>query len=178
MKRIFLSILICLYLFIPLQAQYGTNTIGNKIATNVSLLSGTTNAGKPNYFWGQLGGVITASKSPLEVPFTIQGVLTTAAGASQGFIQSRTAGTIGTWFVKVKTAPTGTSVIFDILLNGTSIWATHTSYRPTIQVGSTTNTSGIPDTTVYPPNGVLDLLILQTDSNGIAANAMINGFIQ
>jgi len=66
--------------------------------------------------------------------------------------------------VHVNTAPTGASLIVDILKNGTSIFNVTPANRPTIAAGGTSATSGTPDTTTLAQNDTLTVTISQVGS--------------
>lgn len=60
-------------------------------------------------------------------------------------------------------APTGASAIFDVLLNGTTIFTT-TGNRPTIAASGNTALSGTPNTTALPNGDYLTFSIVQVGS--------------
>lgn len=80
---------------------------------------------------------------------------------------------LGVAFANVDTAPTGSTAIFDVNKNGTSIFATTPANRPTVAISGFAATSGAPDTK-YMAAG--DYLTTDTDQHGstiAGANAVI-----
>jgi hypothetical protein len=64
----------------------------------------------------------------------------------------------------VETAPTGSAIIVDVNLNGTSIWATNQSNRLTISDGSQTGSSKTFDTSKFKKDDRLTIDIDQVGS--------------
>jgi hypothetical protein len=64
----------------------------------------------------------------------------------------------------VETAPTGSAIIVDVNLNGTSIWNTNPSNRLTINAGSQTGSSTTFDTSDFSKNDRLTIDIDQVGS--------------
>ena len=80
--------------------------------------------------------------------------------------------TITAVFVMVETAPTGASLVVDVSKNGTTIFSTQTN-RPTIASGSTSGTSGTPDTQAVADGDYLTFDIDQVGSTIPGADLLI-----
>lgn len=95
------------------------------------------------------------------------GTASIAVGTAFGGIRIRN--TFGTDLVItdvraiVGTAPTGATAIFDVNLDGTTIFTTQGS-RPTIAISGTTSTTVAPDVTSWPVGGVLTVDVDQVGS--------------
>lgn len=94
--------------------------------------------------------------------FTVSDSLTTGTSLTPILVVPN-ALTIEKAYAVVKTAPTGTSMLIDLNVNGTSIWASNQSNRLTITVGSTEDTQTSFDTTSLAEG---DLLTLDVDQVG------------
>jgi hypothetical protein len=73
--------------------------------------------------------------------------------------------------VRLRDAPTGSSVIFDVNKNGTTIFTTQGN-RPTVPVASNTDVA-IPDVTSFTSGDYLTVDIDQIDSNSVGAGAVL-----
>ena len=96
--------------------------------------------------------------------FTVVGTLTTGTNVTPALIVHNTL-TIEKAYAYVKTAPTGASIIFDILVNGTSIWNVTPGNRLTIVSGAQTGTQTNFDTTSLAEGDILTLSIIQVGSS-------------
>jgi hypothetical protein len=70
------------------------------------------------------------------------------------------------WAVRTTlgTAPTGSTFITDLLVNGTSIYTGVTANRPTIAISGTTALGGTPATTAIPVGGSVTATVIQIGS--------------
>lgn len=64
----------------------------------------------------------------------------------------------------VNTAPTGASLVVDILKNGSTIWPTNPGNRPTITAGNFTSSLVVPDVTSLSAGDYLQVSIVQVGS--------------
>ena len=71
------------------------------------------------------------------------------------------------------TAPTGASLIFDILQNGTSIWSGGTSNRVAIAASATTGTSSTFTATNFAATDVLTFSVIQVGSTVAGSNITV-----
>lgn len=93
--------------------------------------------------------------------FTVPGVLFTGAGAARFYPSSTVK--ITNARASVNTAPTGSSIIVDILKNGVTIFTTQGN-RPTITSGENVSSLSIPDVTTLTSNDYLTIDISQIGS--------------
>lgn len=87
------------------------------------------------------------------------------------------AGTIVSARAMVNTAPTGSSAIFDINLNGTTIFSTQAN-RPTIAAAATDSGSDTPNTTSFSAGDYFTVDIDQIGSTVAGANAVVSLIVQ
>lgn len=80
---------------------------------------------------------------------------------------------VGSVRATVGTAPTGASLIADVQLDGTSIFATTTANRPTIAVSTNTDLAGTPDTVAIPAGGKLTFSVTQIGSGTAGSDLVI-----
>jgi thiamine biosynthesis protein ThiC len=73
----------------------------------------------------------------------------------------------------VGTAPTGATFIADVLLDGTSIFATTTANRPTIAVTEKTAKGGAPDTVTVPAGSALTFAVTQIGSTVAGSDLVV-----
>lgn len=105
----------------------------------------------------------TDSKAiPKGFVWTIEGIVDTGTSVTPALIATGPM-TLSKWYLNIKTAPTGASLIIDINKNGTSIFNTHQSYRPTL-TASSTSSSGINFDTTSLVEG--DILTIDVDQVG------------
>jgi len=78
---------------------------------------------------------------------------------------------ITTVAVTAGAAPTGSSLIIDVLLNGSTIFPT--SPKPTIPAGATTSTQATPDTVLVPAGAVLTVDIAQVGSTDVGTDLTV-----
>lgn len=112
--------------------------------------------------------VLQAFTPGTPVPFSIPGTIAVATG-SIPFVATR-AMTIGSIIAAVGTAPSGSSLVFDVNKNGTTIFTTQAN-RPTITTGNTVSAVSTPDVVTLAAG---DKLTVDVDSiGGPAANATL-----
>ena len=104
--------------------------------------------------------------------FPVDEILSVGTNKTPVLIATNTL-TIEKVYAVVKTAPVGASLIMDININGSSIWATNQANRITINSGSTTGTSSAFDTTALSENDQLTLDIDQVGSGTAGANLTV-----
>lgn len=78
----------------------------------------------------------------------------------------------------VGTAPSGSTLIVDVKKNGTSIFATTTTNRPTITAGAFTALGGTPDTTALAAGDYLTVDVLQVGSGTPGADLTVTVQLQ
>ena len=101
--------------------------------------------------------------------FTIPGTLIVGAGAE---IPMPFAMTITNVRVRIKTAPTGASAIFDLNKNGTTMFTTQGN-RPTVTAGNNQDLSSVPDVTSLAAGDYLSVDCDQIGSTVAGANAVL-----
>ncbi|EFC80243.1 hypothetical protein [Parafrankia sp. EUN1f] len=155
-------------------AQVKADLAVSKSDVGLGNVDNTSDANKPisTAVQAALDGKASTSHThtiPYEVPFSRSGVVTIFSGGGV-WIASRTWTIVGVriWVV---TAPTGTSVIGDITVNGTSIFTGVTANRPTITVGQVTAVSGAPaaGSVTLTAGQIVAPAIVQADSDAVAA---------
>jgi len=107
---------------------------------------------------------------PASCTFSMPGVLTTTTGQSRQYFE--TAYTITNVRASVGTAPTGASIICDVLKNGTTIYTTQ-SNRPTIAVSTNTATANNPDITSINASDYLTVNVAQIGSTVAGADLTV-----
>lgn len=95
-------------------------------------------------------------------PFTMAGAVRVSTGQARIYVESSR--TVTSIRASVGTAPTGASLIVDVLKNGTSIFATTTVNRPTIAAGTNTALAGTPDTPSFAAGDYITVNVLQIGS--------------
>ena len=103
---------------------------------------------------------------------SIAGTLTTGASQTPAIIVTQ-AQTITKAYAKVKTAPTGASILIDINKNGTSIWNTTQANRLTIAASATYGTQTSFDTTSLAEGDILTFDLDQVGSSVSGADLTI-----
>lgn len=103
---------------------------------------------------------------------TVGGTLTTGTSLTPVLIAHR-ALTITKAFAAVKTAPTGASILIDILKNGTSIWNATPANRLAIAAAATSGTQTSFDTTTLAEGDILTFDIDQVGSTVSGADLTI-----
>lgn len=154
--------------------RYHGTPSGSAHASGLAVGSGCTNT---TIRWNDFGGVTTDDIADLsndllfpdaeEITFTRE-TLTLASGT---FEIPMVACTIIDVRVRLATQPTGSSVIFDVHKNGTTIFTTQAN-RPTVATSSNTDTA-VPDVTAVADGDYVTVDIDQIDSNGIGAGATV-----
>jgi hypothetical protein len=92
----------------------------------------------------------------------VSGTLVTGTSVGARYVAPQNL-TITKCWLSARTAPTGSAILVDINLNGTTIWATQAN-RATITAGSTTGNTTTFDTTAITAGQYLDLDIDQVGS--------------
>ena len=121
-------------------------------------------------------GAVTAAKiasgviKPSEAVFTIPGTLGVGARNARFYVENSR--TISNVVVSVGTAPTGSSAIFDVNKNGTTIFSTQGN-RPTIAASGFYDGSSVPDVTSLSAGDYLTVDVDQTGSSAKGADAVV-----
>ena len=122
-------------------------------STNQTIIASNSNTAS----WGNPTGTIVAT-------FSYTGSIPNYVGDFRWYNDTGSTLTINTVRASLGTAPTGSSAIFDVLENGTSIFDVNTSNRPTIIAGNNTALSGAPDTTTIANGDYFTVSIVQVGS--------------
>jgi hypothetical protein len=112
------------------------------------------------YYKNSSNAVVNFKTKSVQV-FTILGSLTAGTGVSR-FYPSSTI-TITSARASVNTAPTGASIIVDVLKNGTTIFTTQAN-RPTIGSGSNVSSLAVPDVVSLSSSDYLTVNVSQIGS--------------
>lgn len=126
---------------------------------------------------GALPSAITVSPAnfansviPSEAVFTLPGVVTTGNKTVRYYCE--TARTVANVVASVGVAPTGSSMIFDVNKNGTTIFTTQAN-RPTITASSFYDGSSVPDVTSFAAGDYITIDVDQVGSSVSGSNAVI-----
>jgi hypothetical protein len=105
--------------------------------------------------------------------YTFAGTVTVSTG-NGGRWYNRTGRTITVsgWDISAETAPTGASLIADVLKNGTTTFTT-TANRPTLTAGTSHATSSAPDTATVADGDYLQAKLAQVGSTVAGADVTL-----
>jgi len=140
--------------------QVTTAKIGDSQVTTEKIGDNQVTAGK------LAAGVI----KPSETVFTIPGSLSTGARNARFYVEASR--TISNVVVGVGTAPTGSTAIFDVNKNGTTIFTTQAN-RPTISISGFYDGSSTPDVTSLSAGDYLTVDVDQVGSTVPGSDAVI-----
>ena len=118
-------------------------TGGGDLTTNrtLSLVNDATTPGNSRYYGTNSGGTKGYHALPVAtktLPYSIYGNLVTETGSFRLYNDTSSSWTIQSVRATVGTAPTGSSLVIDININGTTIFTTQGN-RPTITAGGSTS---------------------------------------
>lgn len=99
--------------------------------------------------------------------FTYQGKLAVATGVSRWYIEAACTWQSGR--LAVNTAPSGSSVIVDVLKNGSTIFTTSAN-KPTLAAGAFSQLSATPDLPNFSAGDYLQISITTIDSGATASD--------
>lgn len=108
----------------------------------------------------------------LVLPFSVSGTLILLNNLQRLYVENSY--TIASIRASVGVAPTGSSIIVDILKNGTSIFATTTANRPTIAASSFTALAGTPDTPTMVAGDYYTVSIVQIGSSNPGSDLTVS----
>lgn len=115
-----------------------------------------------------MGNVLPAVGLPItgsdQEVYTISGTLSVSTGALRLYNRSGSAWGLSLIYISVGTAPTGASIIVDVLINGTSIFNVTPANKPTIAAGAYTGVSGVPDTKSIASGSYFTVSVTQVGS--------------
>jgi hypothetical protein len=122
-----------------------------------------------DYLKAQLDGL----RCVRQAVWYVSGTLSTGTNKSAEIVYRGPAATILRADARVKTAPSGAAIIFDINVGGTSIWATNQSNRLQIAAGNTSGTQTNFDTTTITDGSVITIDIDQVGSSTPGESATV-----
>lgn len=108
---------------------------------------------------------------------TISGAVSTGAGSLRWYNDFGCPVRVVSTRAAVGTAPTGATLIVDVNLNGTSIFATTQANRPTIAASGFTAQGGAPDTVTVPVGGYLTADVDQVGSTVAGSNLTVTAVL-
>lgn len=153
----------------------GTSSLtgGGDLSANrtLSLVNDSVNPGSQLYYGTDINGVkgffAIANPTPLVVntmpSFSYTGTIASYSGDFRWYNDTGRTLTISVVRASLGTAPAGSSAIFDVLKNGSTIFTT-TANRPTIAAAANTAVSGTPDVTAVANGEYLTVNISQVGS--------------
>lgn len=101
---------------------------------------------------------------PWQQTYSAKGALTTSTGALRIYNDTGRRIYFNAIRASVGTAPTGATLIVDVLKGGTSIWNVTTANRPTIAISGFTAAAAAPDTAFMDPGEYLTVNVSQVGS--------------
>lgn len=104
--------------------------------------------------------------------FSMSGTVAVGAGTYRIYNDSGTTQTIASVRASVGTAPTGASLIVDVLKGGTTIFTT-TANRPTITASSNTSGKATPDVTAWADGEYLTVSVAQVGATVPGSNLTV-----
>ncbi len=141
----------------------------------LSLVNDSASPGNSKYY-GTNGsgtkGYFALTPSSVVASFSYTGTIPVYVGDFRWYNDTGRTLTISSVRASLGTAPTGSSAIFDVLQNGTTIFTT-TANRPTITAGSNTALSGTPDTTTIVSGNYFTVSISQIGSTVAGADLVL-----
>jgi hypothetical protein len=137
----------------------GTYTTPTVAKVNGVAVNGTASHGK--VIMATDGTTASWNTIPVILPYSMPGTVIVKTGALRQYVEA--AYTITGVRASVGTAPTGSSIIVDVLLNGTTIYTTAAN-RPTIAVSTNTATGNSPNITALSANDYLTVNVAQVGS--------------
>lgn len=154
-------------------------TGGGDLSANrtLSLVNDSLNPGSQLYYGTDINGVkgffAIANPTPLAVntlaTFSYTGAISVYTGDFRWYNDTGRTLTISVVRATLGVAPTGTSAVFDVLKNGTTIFATQAN-RPAIAISSHTGLSATPDTSQIASGDYLTVSIAQVGSTVAGAD--------
>ncbi len=112
----------------------------------------------------------------LVYPFSISGAVYVTTGQARMYVESSR--TVTLVRASVGTAPTGASIIVDVLKNGTSIFNVTPANRATITAGTNTAVAGSPDTTTFTTGDYITVSVTQVGSAVAGADLTVSVRLQ
>ncbi|HSX06739.1 MAG TPA: hypothetical protein VLG92_03400 [Candidatus Saccharimonadia bacterium] len=154
-------------------ATSGSLTGGGDLTTTrtLSLVNDSASPGNSKYYGTNSSGTkgYFGLSSTVTATFSYTGNIAVYTGDFRWYNDTGRTLTIGSVRASLGTAPVGSSAIFDVLQNGTTIFTT-TANRPTVAASSNTALSGTPDTTTIASGNYFTVSISQVGSTTAGAD--------